>query len=217
MAPGQGKICKKHIYPKSEVPSSAQPPSQSPPSSEIPVQSPPSSGIPPSQLPPTEKPPSAQPPSQSPPTENPPSAQPPSSPCIPNPKNTCPNVQPNQVACCPNQTLRSVNVTTNITINGKVVDTIVSRKYCCSVVPIPNAPPTIAITTTTKSTTQSTTKAPCVQSPNYLCPTWQSSVVCCPEYKKHTQQYDQRIVYQDGTVGTRLVTEYCCSNGTFFD
>jgi hypothetical protein len=98
-----------------------------------------------------------------------------------------------------------------------LVGSNVTRKYCCVVSAPPNAPPTIAITTTTKSTTQSTTKAPCVQSPNYLCPAWQSSVVCCPEYTKHIQQYNQTIVYQDGTKITRLVTDYCCSNGTFFD
>jgi hypothetical protein len=47
-----------------------------------------------------------------------------------------------------------------------------------------------------------------------LCPNWLASVRCCPGYVTNTQRYNQTIIYDDGRQSTRLVSNYCCSNGT---
>ncbi len=148
-------------------------------------------------------------------------------PCAPNPNHLCPKFQPVNITCCPNQIKRSVRILTNITLNGKVVNSTYVLNYCCGVAATTAAPTTKAAPTTTRLTTRTipTTLAPgqtrpptttrpttvCVQNQNQLCPNWQRSVRCCPGYVRNTRKYNQTIDYDDGPATTRLVTDYCCS------
>jgi hypothetical protein len=178
------KDCPASENPPSEAPPCQSPPSQNPPSQNPPSENPPSEN-PPSQNPPSQNPPSQNPPSQNPPSQNPPSQNPPSQ----NPPSENPPSENPPSENPPSENPPSQNPPSQ---NPPSQNPPTEGPFCGSPTEVPK----------------------CVQSPNYLCPIWQTSVICCPGYTRYAQSYNQSAVYDDGTISNLEVTAYCCSNGT---